>query len=158
MGAIRDQFTDPPELASDKVGRARRPFKFFCVYAVVIGFLLFVGNGLGFIGFCYPHIIEDQPLEYPVKVSQIQGMRLVLEDGRCLEVQNNDGLGDKLIQADYLIQVESYPDGEVFVHARQEGWICGRPWAQPIRIPLIPQTTYRNRIKVIASGKFVAVR
>jgi len=52
-----------------------------------------------------------------------------------------------------MIDVEEHDNGFVEVYGRQNGWICGTPWVQPIRIPIIRDTVYKNRRELIAIGK-----
>ena len=39
------------------------------------------------------------------------------------------------------------------ISARQDGWVCGTPWAQPIVIPIFPVVVYRNRRELVALGR-----
>ena len=118
--------------------------------AVILVVALFViACVIGLIGFHYPHVIEDEPLKFPIKVVQIEGHDLVLEDGRRMALddwtEDRGTISEVLAQSDFQIDVEPLVGETYAVWARQDGWICGTPWAQPIRIPIFKDTVYCNR-------------
>jgi hypothetical protein len=112
----------------------------------------------GLIGFHYPRVIENEPLKDPHKVVRFEGTNLFLEDGAMIALGpfGSERLGDQLKKANFEIDIERDADGSCSVLSRQPGWICGTPWTQPIRIPLIADTVYRNRRELIAIGSYVA--
>ena len=125
------------------------------VYSVGLIFLLLViAAALGMVGFHYPHVVQDQPLNDPVAVLHVESNRLFLADGRVIEadVDSEQEITNRLAQSDFLIDVEQGQDGFVGIYARQDGWICGTPWAQPILIPVFRDTVYRNRRELITIG------
>jgi hypothetical protein len=118
--------------------------------------VLTVASYTGVIGFHYPRVIENEPLHDPIKVLRVEGKQLHLSDSRIIEVQNtsDEALTKAIAESDFYVDLEG-SGSVVTVHARQNGWICGTPWAQPIRIPLFPDTVYQNRRDLIAVGEFV---
>ena len=119
--------------------------------------LLVIASALGMVGFHYPHVIRDQPLNDPVKVLRVESNRLFLADNRIIEVDlyPKQEITNQFAQSDFMIDVEHGRDGIVGIYARQNGWICGTPWAQPIRIPIFRDTVYRNRRELITIGKII---
>ena len=111
----------------------------------------------GLVGFHYPHVIKNEPLKAPVKVMRVDEQKLFLEDGRTIEVETYPGedLTKQLSQSDFMIDVEPAADGLVNIYARQDGWICGTPWAQAIRIPIFRDKVYKNRRELIAVGRIL---
>ena len=128
-----------------------------CVVTAAI--VLFVLAWLvGVVGFHYAHVIENEPLIAPVEVTNVDGNRLVLADGRALEVDAFPGqLTDLLSQSDFMIDLETEGEDAVLIYARQDGWICGTRWAQPIRIPIFRDTVYKNRRQLIAHGRITRI-
>lgn len=111
---------------------------------------------MGIVGFHYPHVVEDEPLNAPIKVNGIEGHRLYLSDTRvvALRTASEETLRETLSESDFYVEI----DGEgslVTIHARKDGWVCGTPWTQPIRIPLFSETVYRNRRELIGFGELV---
>jgi hypothetical protein len=123
--------------------------------ATLIVVTILVGAWItGFIGIHYPHVIQDQPLRHPLAVVRVETNRLWLEDGRVLALDDADGsqISNKLSQSDFKVDIEPGADGILGIYARQKNWICGTPWAQPIRIPIFRDTVYKNRRELIAIG------
>ena len=128
------------------------------IFAYATGLLLLllaIATALGMVGFRYPHVIQDQPLANPVKVLRVESNRLFLADSRVIDVDlyPKQDITNQLAQSDFMIDVEDGKDDIVGIFARQDGWICGTPWAQPVRIPIFRDTVYRNRRKLITIGK-----
>ncbi len=125
------------------------------VILVVAVFVLAPVTGL--VSLSYLHIIEDKPLNSPITVAHIDGHRLILQDGRTMEVEDwVEGRGtitETLSQSDFQVDLEALGDGGYAVWARQDGWICGTGWTQPIRIPIFRVTAYRNRRQPIGFAK-----
>jgi hypothetical protein len=123
----------------------------------VFALLVAGGSALGLVGFHYPRVVQNEPLRNPQTVVHLDGADLALQSGAVITVEAMDSLeiSNKLSQSAFQIDVESGNDGTVAIYARQNGWVCGTPWAQPIRIPLIRDTVYRNRRHLIALGSYV---
>lgn len=116
---------------------------------------------MGIVGVHYPVVVQDEPLHHPVKVVSVVESRLVLANGQVIAVEGTDKarLDKQLSQSGYEVDVEEESGtgstGITRIYARQDGWICGTPWAQPIKIRLIPQMVYRNRRQQIGFGEVV---
>jgi len=119
--------------------------------------VLAVASSAGIIGFRYPRVIENEPLNRPIKVTRVEGNYLFLSDSRIISIESaaEERLTEAIAESDFYVDVEeSRP--LVSIYARQDGWVCGTAWAQPIRVPLFPDTVYRNRRELIAVGQLVS--
>ena len=128
----------------------------YLLYTIIGCILIFIlGISSGLIGIHYPHVVENQPLESPIKVVRIDGQNLTLSDGRVIIINDETGRNWRAVlsESENMIDVEEHDNGFVEVYGRQNGWICGTPWVQPIRIPIIRDTVYKNRRELIAIGK-----
>ena len=127
----------------------------FITYASAVILLLgLLAWSTGILGFSYPEIIENQPLLNPVKVVQVVSNRFMLEDHRMVEVETTPGIDitNQLAESGYMIDLELNKGSLIGIYARQDGWVCGTRWAQPIRIPIFPTKVYKNRRELIAIG------
>jgi hypothetical protein len=124
---------------------------------VVAVLLIFCASMIGMVGFHYPHVIQDEPLQNPQKVLRVEGPNIFLESGAIIALDHVDAssISNKLDQSAFRVDIEGAKGGPLAIWARQDGWICGTPWAQPIRIPLIRDTIYKNRRELIAVGSYV---
>jgi hypothetical protein len=126
---------------------------------LLIAFVLLIAcaSVTGIVGFHYPHVIQDEPLHHPQKVTRVDGKNIILESGIVIALDGTQAsdISNKLWQSAFKIDIEGSKTGPVAIWARQDGWICGTPWAQAIRIPLIGDTTYKNRRELIAVGDYV---
>jgi hypothetical protein len=119
--------------------------------------LLVVGGAwIGLVGFHYPQVIQNEPLRNPQVVVRLDGTNIVLKSGAVIRVEDmsTQEISNKLSQSAFEIDVERGKYGTVGIIARQNGWVCGTPWAQPIRIPLIRDIVYKNRRELIAVGSY----
>lgn len=116
--------------------------------------LLAAASVTGIVGFRYPHVLEDEPLRDSIKVFRIEGNEIHLADSRVVVVGTavEDELRGAVAESELFVDVE-VDRAFATVYARQDGWVCGTPWAQPIRIPVFRDTVYRNRRQVIAFGE-----
>ncbi len=136
--------------------------KFFFAFLVVAALLLAGGSFLGVVGFHYPRVIQNEPLKNPQKVVSVHGTDIVLERGAVISIHPVTGvdtteasqISNLLNQTAFEIEVEDR-GGPIAIYGRQNGWICGTPWAQPVRIPLIPDQVYKNRKRLIGLGSYV---
>jgi len=127
-------------------------------YIVVTVLVVVVfGSMIGLVGFHYPSVIQDEPLRNPQKVLRVEGTNIFMEGGAVIALDQvyASGLCNKLKQSGVQIEVEGARGEPVAIFARQDGWVCGTPWAQPIRIPLIPDRIYKNRRELVAVGVLV---
>ncbi len=136
------------------VGRKR--VKIIATILIVGALLVVSASMIGLIGFHYPDVVQDEPLRNPQKVVRVEGTNIHLESGAIVALDGLDTLeiSNKLKQSAFEIDIEGTNKEPVAIWARQDGWVCGTPWAQPIRIPLIRDTTYKNRRELIAVGSY----
>lgn len=122
------------------------------IIALIVATVVAIAWTMGLVGFHYPQVIQDEPLRHPLNVVRVENNRLWLEDGRGLVLDDLDAgqISNKLSQSDFKVDIEPGANGILGIYARQNGWICGTPWAQPICIPIIPDTVYKNRRELIA--------
>jgi hypothetical protein len=120
--------------------------------------VLVEGARLRLVGFHYPVVVQNQPLLHPIKVSLFQGTNLLLQDGDviALDVAEASDISNTLSQSAFEVDIEGDRSGRAAIYGRRNGWICGTPWAQPIRIPLIRDIVYKNRRELIAVGDYVS--
>lgn len=125
------------------------------ILLVLIG-LTIVGVLTGLVGIRYPRVIENQPLNDPIAISEVDGSTVTLADGRILELEwpDDDGSDGGLISPGAMIDIEESAYGEVIIWGVKPGWVCGTPWARPLRIPLIADDVYKNRREMIALASF----
>jgi hypothetical protein len=123
----------------------------------VAALLLVCALMMGMAGVHYPRIIRDEPLQHPQTVVRIEGTNLVLESGAIIAFDGIEAasISNKLQQSEFAVDIDGAQGEALAIWARQDGWVCGTPWAQPIRIPLIRDTTYKNRRQMIAVGSYV---
>ena len=132
--------------------------RFFFALLILTVLLLLGGSLTGVVGFHYPSITQNEPLKNPQKVLSIHGAEIVLQNGRVVRIDDADisQISNKLSQAAFEIDLEGGDHGgAVGIYGRQNGWVCGTPWAKPIRIPLIRDRVYKNRRQLIALGWYV---
>ena len=110
----------------------------------------------GIVGFHYPRIVDDEPLQNPTEVIGVVDGQLFLSDLRAIKLHTTspEPLAEVLTESDYKIDIVG-TEPYVTIYSRKNGGICGTPWTQPIQIPLIPETVYRNRREMIGYGEFV---
>jgi hypothetical protein len=116
------------------------------ILGVVIAFALVVAllGVLDVVGFRYPRVVENEPLLSPVAVADVTDGRISLADGRDFKVTPADDLTGKIRKSGNQIDVEQV-DGEALIYVKRRGWLCGTPWTQLIRIPLIADDVEINR-------------
>jgi hypothetical protein len=113
---------------------------------VIVG--LFFGTGFGLVGLHYPRVLENDPLEAPVRVLSVQGDILRLEDGRVLRVTNmwrESSLAEAVAESDNrvdLVQEEGVTGLVLF--GKQRLHIHGNSSFHIINIRLIPHDVPGN--------------
>jgi hypothetical protein len=82
---------------------------------------------------------------------------MVLADGRVVAFQARypSELSNELSQSEFEVDVEPRGSSGARIYARHKTKICGTPWAQPIVIPLIRDTVYKQQREMIALGTYV---
>jgi hypothetical protein len=123
----------------------------------IVGLLLGLGMLTGVLGFHYPRLIENQALEHPIKVTSLDGTVMTLEDGRRIDFEYflGDDLKAALEDSDYQVDIEKDVENcgpEITIYCNSPRFVCGTPWAQPIRIPLIPCDIPRNIREMMGCG------
>jgi hypothetical protein len=131
--------------------------KTYWTILIVVVLLFACAPMIGLVGFHYPRVIENEPLEDPHRVVRFEGSNLFLENGTIIALEPfwTEPMAEQLKMASFEVDLERQNDGSCYVLARRNGWICGTPWAQPIRIPLIADTVYKNRRELIGVGSDV---
>ena len=119
---------------------------------VVIMFLLFIGMGTGLVGITYPIVIEDQPFTNPCKVQKVVEHEMFLEDGRIVVLDRPEGIKEILAYSKHTIELHEDENNSVLIVARRNGWVCGTPWAKLIRIPIIGEKVYKNKLEPFSHG------
>lgn len=112
-----------------------RPFKVFLFLigvSVVIGML----DGCGILGFTYPKVVDNNPLDDPIDIVTITNQVLTLANGQSFSVADGFRWEDKLY--DQQIELQSQPDGTIRFFGKRRHLICGTPWARLVTIRLIP--------------------
>lgn len=105
------------------------------IMALTGGFLAYVG---GVIGFRYPQPVANDPLEEPVRVTEVGEKHLVVEDGRRFAVDYPlESLRDVVRESDYRIDIEYSDDGHPRIFFDRERFFCGNRIGSPIHIPLV---------------------
>jgi hypothetical protein len=119
----------------------------------VVMVLLFLGVLAGIIGFSYPRLIDNQALENPIEVTSLDGTIMTLEDGRRIDFEYflGDDLKAALEDSNYQVDIEHDGD-QLVIFLSMPTFVCGTPWAQPIRIPLMPCDIPRNRRQMAGCG------
>lgn len=118
--------------------------------------LLAISILTGIVGISYPRISENQPLLHPIKVSYLDTSTLRLPDGRLIELQGSPAGGETwpsiLEKNNYLVDLEPEDGGDIAIYGSVRSSICGTPWAQPIRIPLIAVDLKQYRRECLGYG------
>ena len=142
--------------------------------SAITALLLIGGTRIGVIGWHYPYVIEDEPLRNPQKVIRVDDFCIYMANGAVIRVaggalDNSNMLSQSRFEADVIPWANDFisderkfykslglslrPRQPVEIWARQDGKICRTPWAQPIRIPLIRDTVYKNRRQLVSVGE-----
>ena len=120
---------------------------------LVVAFLI-LGIVTGWIGISYPVRVDNTALNSPVKVERITGRQVELVDGRVITLSDDQEWKDRIAYSKNWVDLEGDPEGpEVWIYGDRNMIICGTPWAQPIRIPIIPNRFPKNHRQLIAVGE-----
>ena len=115
---------------------------------------LVLGIVTGLIGISYPVRVDSTALSSPVKVQRITGQQIELVDGRVITLSDDQEWKDRIADSKNWVDLEGDPEGpEVWIYGDRKLLICGTPWAQPIRIPIIPNRIPMNHRQLIAVGE-----
>ena len=120
---------------------------------LVVAFLA-LGIFSGLIGISYPVRVYNTALTSPVKVKRIIGHQIELVDGRLITLSDDEEWKTQIAYSKNWVDLEGDPEGpEVWVYGDRKFMLCGTPWAQPIRIPIIPNRIPMNHRQLIAVGE-----
>lgn len=115
---------------------------------------IILGIATGLVGISYPVRIDNTSLRSPIKVERINGNQIVLVDGRVITLDVNQELKDRISYSKNRVDLEGDPEGpDVWIYGDRKFMLCGTPWAQPIRIPIIPNRIPMNHRQLIAAGE-----
>ncbi len=124
--------------------------------AVGLLLLAVVGVLSGFVNIRYARMIDNPVLANPVKIDRVDGGRILLSDGRAVELEDGP-LRDRwsgLLKAGSEIEIDTSDGDDDFpMWASEPRFVCGGTAA--IRIPLIPHDVDGNRRSLIGIGSFV---
>ncbi len=131
-------------------------------HAVVICLALIsiftLGSFIGIVGFKYPVVEENEPIKNPFIIKSWDGNLFVLNDGRTFSFVDHAPISKKAIMAPgSAVQIDESAGGICQISALHKGWVCGTPWAQLIRIPLIKQVVYRNKLYLVGEINLISV-
>jgi hypothetical protein len=127
--------------------------KIFAAVAVLVGLLLTLVSA-EVIGFRRVVVINDQPIPSGVQITAIDKSVFTLSDGSryLIDLSKIREDGKERLSVGDTVRMEEVHPGYFRVHALVNGWLCGTGWSQPIIIPIIRDTAYKNRIKVITTA------
>ncbi len=115
---------------------------------------LILGIVTGLIGISYPVRVDNTALSSPVKVKRITGHQIELVDGRVITLSDDQEWKDRISYSKNLVDIEGDSEGpDVWIYGDRKFILCGTPWAQPIRIPIIPNRIPMNHRQLIAVGE-----
>lgn len=121
------------------------------IYSAIALFALlatvFIANAVGLIGFHYPQAVENEALLDPVAVKSVSEEKLLLGDGRVLQLDHVFVSDLDKSLAETGSQIEIGENGEIYI-ARYR-WICGTPWATLIEIPLFADEVPLNHRELV---------
>ncbi len=128
------------------------------IYGSLLGLVaLSLGIGTGLIGISYPVAVDNTTLMSPIEVERITGNQIKLVDGRVITLSDaytEYEWQDRIAQSKNRVDLDGDSEGpEVWIYGDYNRGFCGTPWAQPIRIPIIPILIPRNQRLLIAVGE-----
>jgi hypothetical protein len=146
----------PANAECGRIGMLGNIMKTTLKIGVAVILVLVISIQTGIVGMSCPRIIENQPLEHPIKVSYLDASTLRLPDGRLIGLQGppvgGETWGAILENNNYLVDLEPEDGGEIAIDGSVRSFTCGTPWAQPIRIPLIAADLKQYRRECIGFG------
>lgn len=129
--------------------------KSFAITALCAIALTFVGVRFGVVRIHYARMIDNHVLSNAIKVDRVDGNRILLSDGRAIELDDGplDDQRRRLFEAGSEIEIDT-SDGNVSfpMWGREPRLVCGGTAA--FRIPLIPYDVDGNRRSLIGFGNF----
>ena len=125
--------------------------------ALSVAVALILGIVTGLIGISYPVRVDVTSLSSPIKVKRFTENQIELVDGRVITLSDASAdheWQDRIVYSKNLVDLEGDSDGpDVWIYGDRKFKLCGTPWAQPLRIPIIPIRIHMNSRDLIAVGK-----
>ena len=121
-----------------------------CAIALVI-----VGVQSGLVRIRYARMIDNQVLASPVKIDRVDRGRILLSDGRAINLDDGplDEGWSRLLKAGSEIEIDTSDGVDYFpMWGNEPRFVCGGTAA--FRIPLIPYDVDGNRRSLIGFGTF----
>ena len=132
--------------------RSRIRMKAFAIGLAGIVALLSLGVFTGAVSIRYARMIDNPVLSHPVAVARVVENRIILKDGRVIELEDRrplDSSWDELRESGGEIEVDA-EDGDLTVWGKKRRFVCGGTAA--FRIPLIPRNVNANRRVLVGFG------
>lgn len=134
--------------------------------SIVIGivFILFISGPIGLIDWHYPRRVDNDPLLAPVKVLDVDGNIISLEDGRRFAVTSINAsleaptLMEAIDASNGEVEVVTYgADVDIFV--KNKLWLCGTCRSRGlIKIPLFASEEHANGRNLIGEVSRVRLK
>lgn len=125
--------------------------------ALALLILFTLGIVTGLVGISYPVRVDNSSLISPIKVVRITDNQIELADGRMISLSSahdDHEWQGQIVYSKNMVDVEGDPGSpEVWIYGDRKFMLCGTPWAQPIRIPMIPNRIPMNHRQLIAAGE-----
>jgi hypothetical protein len=129
--------------------------KNFAIAALCVIALAILGVRSGLVRIRYARMIDNHVLSNPVKVDRVDGSRILLSDGRAIELDDGplDDRWSRLLKAGSEIEIDTSDGADYFpMWGNEPRFVCGGTAA--FRIPLIPYDVAGNRRSLIGFGSF----
>lgn len=124
---------------------------------ILVAATISLGIATGLVGISYPVRVDNTSLTTPIKVERITDNKIELTDGRVITlsgVYDDHEWQSQIAYSKNLVDIEGDPEGpDVWIYGDRKFMLCGTPWAQPIRIPIIPNRIPMNHRQLIAVGE-----
>ena len=118
---------------------------------------IILGMVTGIIGISYPVRVDVTSLKTTIKVERFTENQIELSDGRVITLSDayaDHVWQDRIVYSKNQVDLEGDADGsDVWIYGDRKFKLCGTPWEQPIRIPIIPNRIHMNFRDLIAVGK-----
>jgi hypothetical protein len=129
--------------------------KNFAIAALCMIALVIVGVQSGLVRIRYARMIDNQVLANPVKIDRVDGGRILLSDGRVIDLDDGplDERWSRVLKEGSEIEIDTSDGDDYFpMWGNEPRFVCGGTAA--FRIPLIPYDVNGNRRSLIGFGTF----
>ncbi len=129
--------------------------KNFSIAALCVIALAIVGVRSGLVRIHYARMVDNHVLSNPLKVDRVDGRRILLSDGRAVELDDGplDDRWSRLLKAGSEIEIDTSEGDDCFlIWGNEPRFVCGGTAA--FRIPLVPYDVDGNRRSLIGFGSF----